>query len=249
MITLAIYTIKTKIMKKILLYNLFLFLIACSSDDVTNTAVLPEIETPISDLKIKQVEGDNITQYFYNKNGFIDSISFIGENIVAEKFVYNNINQIIEKRYAFKKASDTEYSIYNTTYFAYNYKKQIMHFKTYNKNNALASQQSLTYNEDGSLYNPTQIVKDGNLVQQNASQISTIFTFDTNPNPFYNIYPKAYCTAFYINKNNITSQKTTTPYYTNFYEYQLKYNSEKFIIEKINHNNPANSHLSKYYYY
>lgn len=208
MITLDIYTIKTTIMKKILLYNLFLFLIACSSDDVTNTAVLPEIETPISGLKIKQVEGDNITQYFYNKNGFIDSISFIGENIVAEKFVYNNINQIIEKRYASKKASDTEYSIYNTTYFAYNNKKQIMHFKTYNKNNALASQQSLTYNEDGSLYNPTQIVKDGNLVQQNASQISTIFTFDTNPNPFYNIYPKAYCTAFYINKNNITSQKT-----------------------------------------
>lgn len=249
MIILAIYTIKTKIMKKILLLNLIFFTISCSNDDVTSKLDLPEVETPTQGLKIKQVEGNEITQYFYNKNGFVDSISKIGVDVISEKFIYNDINQIIEKRYAFKKASDTEYSIYNTTYFAYNNKKQIMHFKTYNKNNALASQQSLTYNEDGSLYNPTQIVKDGNLVQQNASQISTIFTFDTNPNPFYNIYPKAYCTAFYINKNNITSQKTTTPYYTNFYEYQLKYNSEKFIIEKINHNNPANSHLSKYYYY
>ena len=224
-------------------------MIACSTDDETNMLDLPEIETPPHGLRIKQVEGDNITQYFYNKNGFIDSISFIGENITAEKFVYNDLNQIIEKKYASKKASDTNFSIYNTYYFTYNNKKQIIFIKTYNKNNKLASQQSLTYNEDGSLYNPTQIVKDGNLVQQNASQRSTIFTFDTNPNPFYNIYPKAYRAAFYINKNNITSQKTTTPYYTNFYEYQLRYNSENFIIEKINHNNPANSRLSKYYYY
>lgn len=236
-------------MKKLLLYILFLFMIACSTDDETNMLDLPEIETPPHGLRIKQVEGDNITQYFYNKNGFIDSISFIGENITAEKFVYNDLNQIIEKKYASKKASDTNFSIYNTYYFTYNNKKQIIFIKTYNKNNKLASQQSLTYNEDGSLYNPTQIVKDGNLVQQNASQRSTIFTFDTNPNPFYNIYPKAYRAAFYINKNNITSQKTTTPYYTNFYEYQLRYNSENFIIEKINHNNPANSRLSKYYYY
>lgn len=222
---------------------------ACSTDDATNMLDLPEIETPLHGLRIKQVEGDNITQYFYHKNGFIDSISFIGENIITEKFVYNDINQIIEKRFASKKISDTNFSIYNTSYFTYNNKKQIIFIKTYNKNNTLASQQSLTYNEDGNLYNPTQIVKDGNLVQQNASQRSTIFTFDTNPNPFYNIYPKAYRAAFYINKNNITSQKTTTPYYTNFYEYQLKYNSENFIIEKINHNNPANSRLSKYYYY
>ncbi|SFN28993.1 hypothetical protein SAMN05421741_103125 [Paenimyroides ummariense] len=236
-------------MKKLLLYILFLFMIACSTDDEANMLDLPEIETPLHGLRIKQVEGDNTTQYFYHKNGFVDSISFIGENIIAEKFVYNDVNQIIEKRFVSKKASDTNFSIYNTSYFTYNNKKQIIFIKTYNKNNTLASQQSLTYNDDGSLYNPTQIVKDGNLVQQNASQRSTIFTFDTNPNPFFNIYPKAYRVAFYINKNNITSQKTTTPYYTNFYEYQLKYNSENFIIEKINHNNPANSRLSRYYYY
>ncbi len=249
MITLDIHTIKNVIMKRILLYNLFFFIIACSNDDVINTVDLLDIEKPPLGLKIKQVEGDNITQYFYHKNGFIDSISLVGENIIAEKFIYNDINQIIEKRYASKKALDTSFSTYNTTYFAYNDKKQIMHLKTYNKNNTLVSQQAFTYNDDGSRYNPTQIVKDGNLVQQNASQRSTIFTFDSNPNPFYNIYPKAYCAAFYINKNNITSQKTTTPNYTNLYEYQLKYNSENFIIEKINHNNPANSHLSKYYYY
>jgi len=249
MIILVIYTIKTRIMKKILLYNFIFLMIGCANDDMLHTTDAFDIEVPPLGLKIKQVEGNNITQYFYHKNGFIDSISFIGENIIAEKFVYNDLNQIIEKKYSSKKASDTNFSIHNTSYFSYNNKKQIIFIKTYNKNNVLASQQSLTYNEDGSLYNPTQIIKNGNLVQQNASQTSIIFTFDTNPNPFYNIYPKAYCAAFYVNKNNITSQKNTTPYYTNFYEYQLKYNSENFIIEKINHNNPANSPLSRYYYY
>lgn len=249
MIILAIYTIKTKIMKKILLLNLIFFTISCSNDDVTSKLDLPEVETPTKGLKIKQVEGNEITQYFYNKNGFVDSISKIGVDIISEKFIYNDINQIIEKRYGSKKASETNFGTYNTYYYSYNNKKQIVFIKTYNKNNVLVSQQALTYSNDGSLYNPTQIVKDGNLVQQNASQASTEFTFDTNPNPFYNIYPKAYCIAFYINKNNITSQKTTTSNYTNFYEYQLKYNSENFIIEKINHNNPYNSPLSKYYYY
>lgn len=249
MIILVIYTIKTRIMKKILLYNFIFLMIGCATDDETHTANLTEIELPPIGLKIKQVEGDNITQYFYHKNGFVDSIFSIGENIITEKFVYNDINQIIEKKYGYKKASDENFSVYDTSYFTYNNKKQIVYVKKFDKNKTLISQQPLTYNDDGTLYNPTQIVKDGNLVQQNASQRSTIFTFDNNQNPFYNIYPKAYRAAFYINKNNITSQKTTTPYYTNFYEYQLKYNSENFIIEKVNHNNPANSRLSKYYYY
>lgn len=117
-------------MKRIALYIFGFLMIGCTSDDVTNRVDLPEIETSPSGLKIKQVEGDNITQYFYHKNGFIDSISFIGENIIAEKIIYNNTNQIIEKRYASKKASDTNFSIYNSTYFAYNNKKQIIHFKT-----------------------------------------------------------------------------------------------------------------------
>ncbi|MBS7321469.1 MAG: hypothetical protein KIG55_07750 [Myroides sp.] len=206
-------------------------------------------ETPPEGLKIRLVEGDEVTRYFYHANGFVDSIAKVGKEVITtEKFIYNDQNQIIKQKTYKKKTTETLFSIYTTSFFTYNYKNQIASTKTYNDNNILKEKSVHNYNEDGTLYNPTHIVKDGNLIQQNAKGLSNTFTFDTHRNPFFNIYPKAYRILKYINKNNITLQVTQATNYTNGYTYTLRYNEQGYIIQKLNPYNPNNSYLSNYYY-
>lgn len=235
-------------MKKLLLCSIVLFLTSCSTDDFNEQPVFLH-ESPPEGLKIRLVEGDEVTHYFYHANGFVDSIAKVGKDVITtEKFIYNNNNQIIKQETTKKQAAETLFYIYTTSYFTYNYKNQIASTKTYNGNNDLIKKSVHNYNEDGTLYNPTHIVKDGNLIQQNAKGLSNTFTFDTHRNPFFNIYPKAYRILKYINKNNITLQVTQTTNYTNGYAYTLRYNEQGYIIQKLNPYNPNNSYLSNYYY-
>lgn len=235
-------------MKKLLFCSIILFLTNCSTDDFSEKYVLLH-ETPPEGLKIRLVEGDEVTRYFYHANGFVDSIAKVGKEVITtEKFIYNDQNQIIKQKTYKKKTTETLFSIYTTSFFTYNFKNQIASTKTYNDNNILKEKSVHNYNEDGTLYNPTHIVKDGNLIQQNAKGLSNTFTFDTHRNPFFNIYPKAYRILKYINKNNITLQVTQATNYTNGYAYTLRYNEQGYIIQKLNPYNPNNSYLSNYYY-
>ena len=163
--------------------------------------------------------------------------------ITSGKIIYNNQNQIIKHEKHKKKLLKRCFQFIPFRILPIITKNQITSTKTYNGNNILKEKSVHNYNEDGTLYNPTHIVKDCNLIQQNAKGLSNTFTFNTHRNPFFNISPKAYRILKYINKNNITLQVTQATNYTNAYIYTLRY-----IIQKLNPYNPNNSYLSNYYY-
>src|SRR5690606_34661758 len=92
---------------KIIVLLLFVFsLLACSDDDFTRTDFERQrnnqtAEIPPEGLKLKYKYGLVSQQFFYNQNGFVDSIynSHNWGNDFSHKYIYNNLNQIIEVRY------------------------------------------------------------------------------------------------------------------------------------------------------
>src|SRR5690606_22983506 len=111
-------------MKKLLFCSIILFLTNCSTDDFSEKYVLLH-ETPPEGLKIRLVEGDEVTRYFYHANGFVDSIAKVGKDVITtEKFIYNDQNQIIKQKTYKKKTTETLFSIYTTSFFTYNYRSE-----------------------------------------------------------------------------------------------------------------------------
>ncbi|WLD22659.1 hypothetical protein NU10_07900 [Flavobacterium dauae] len=243
-------------MKKIILFCLGLAITACDDDlstELTDDNQVTEIP-PFEGMKIKLIESENLRgkssiEFFYNTNGFVDSIHTIKSYILAEKFIYNSLNQITEVRYNFKNPNDNDYSVKNITYYEYNKINQIISLKKYNKNNILFDIQNYIYNPDGTLYNPVKIVKNENLINNNSSGAYYTYTFDSYINPYYNIYPKAYKILNYINKNNVKSKELKTPYQTLLWSYELSYNDDKYITNEIIRDYENGYDYNKFYYY
>ena len=221
---------------KNILYLVFIFsLISCADDDflrsdlerLRNNQVA---ETPPEGLKLKSKYGLLSQQFFYNQNGFIDSISSYhswGDDF-SQKYIYNNLNQIIEYRYVVDEPHYPQAYKKEITFYTYNTFNQIISSLTYDKNNIAIAYKTFNYNKDGTLFSPNKVIANGNVVQDG----STKYQFDTFRNPYYNIYPKAYRILNFINKNNIllTERNYTSEVHINVHT--LKYNSENYIIEE-----------------
>lgn len=222
-------------MKKLLLLLFIFSIIACSDDnfirsDFERPRANQTIETPPEGLKLKFKSGLIDQQFFYNQNGFVDSIYnyHSWENDFSQKYIYNKLNQIIEVRYNETVPQRPEYNKKDITFFTYNSVNQIISSIKYDKNNVAIEYLTYNYNRDGSLFDANKKVVNGNLVQD----VLRKYQFDTFRNPYYNIYPKAFRIINYINKNNIL--KTESIYGSDSYVniHTLKYNSEDYIIEE-----------------
>lgn len=242
-------------MKKNLLIFFAFSLIACSDDTSIQGIDEKQVaEIPAEGLKIRLKESENTakkftTEFFYNKNGFVDSIHTIKHNIVSEKFIYNDLNQIIELRTFSKNTNENDYSIKNKTFYKYNKINQIISLEMFNKNNILSNIQNYTYNNDGTLYNPVKIVENENLINENSSSGYKTYKFDTYRNPYYNIYPKAYKVLNYINKNNIKLIELKTAYQNLQWSYDLSYNDDKYVWYEIIQNYQNGYEYNKFHYY
>ena len=186
-------------------------------------------------------------QFFYNQNGFVDSIynSHNWGNDFSHKYIYNNLNQIIEVRYNEIVAQRPEFNKRDITFYTYNSAKQIISSLTYDKNNIAIEYLTYTYNRDGSLFHAYKKVLNGNVVKDYWSN----YKFDSLRNPYYNIYPKAYRILKFINKNNIllTESDYTSEVHINVHT--LKYNSENYIIEEHISNMDVDSDDHRYFTY
>ena len=235
-------------MKNLLFLFLCLIIMGCDDEIHPLNDEVIIAEAPPNGMKIKQMEGKSSQEYFYHSNGFIDSISTDKGTTAAEKFIYNNKNQIIEVRVNYKNTNDKEFNK-NTTYYTYNDDNQIILKEVYDKSSVLIDIKSYTYNTDGTLYNPVKIVENENLVKENAPDTYITFKYDTNPNPYYNIYPKAYKILNYINKNNLKLKTLKNSYQSLQWSYDLKYNDEKYITYEVIRNYENAYETNQYYYH
>ncbi|MBA5791640.1 hypothetical protein H1R17_10475 [Flavobacterium sp. xlx-214] len=198
-------------------------------------------ETPPEGLKLKGKGGLLSQSFFYNKNGFIDSISSYhgwGDDF-TEKFIYNNLNQIVEYRYVVDEPGRPEYFKKNTTFYTYNTKNQIISSLTYDKNNVAIAYKTYNYTTDGGLFSSNRKVVNENIVEDSNGTVK--YQFDDKRNPYYNIYPKAYRILKFINKNNIlvTERHYSSEVITN--THSLKYNADNYIISEEISNMPLDT--------
>ncbi|MBA5791641.1 hypothetical protein H1R17_10480 [Flavobacterium sp. xlx-214] len=234
-------------MRNILLF-LCLCFIACDDEIHPSNDEVIIAETPPEGMKIKQKEGNSSQEYFYHNNGFIDSIYTNKGYIATEKFIYNKKNQITEVRVNYRNANASEFTTKITNY-TYNDANQIILMEVYDKNNVLIDIKNYTYNADGTLYNPVKIVENENLVKENAPDTYITFKYDANPNPYYNIYPKAYKILNYINKNNLKLKTLKNSYQNLQWSHELSYNDNKYVTYEIIRNYENGYETNKFHYY
>lgn len=235
-------------MKKLVLFCITLSLTACSDDDFMrndldgNTRDRGEqiAEEPPTGLKLKSFGGLYYSMYYYNSNGFVDSIyssdSWLGYES-TKKYIYNSQNQIIEQRISSFHRDYPEYGTSESTVYKYNAKNQIIESLTYDKNNVAVGFKLYSYNNEGYLIDAGKTIVNGNVVQNGSKK----YQFDSYPNPHYNIYPKAYRILNFVNKNNVL---VTENYYGNEVHiniHTLKYNDQNYVISEQISNMPLDS--------
>ena len=209
-------------MKKLLLFSVFAFsLISCNNDDNSQN---PSDNNQI--LKLKEYRGMDYKTYYYNQNGFIDSISVIGGGMlptdIQTKFHFNSENKLISiERWV--QIVIHEESFYENDIFEYNDENLISIKKTFDENNSLIRTSNYSYNSDGYLTTGNQTYSNGNLVQDNG----IIYTYDNKKNPFYDLYPMAYIRMNQINKNNTLTSGNSSE---NFLTFSYSYNENGYPI-------------------
>lgn len=222
-------------MRKLIFLLSIFSLMACANDDFLRNDFERQrsneiAETPPEGLKLKYKHGLVSQQFFYNQNGFVDSIyNYHGwGNDFSHKYIYNNLNQIIEVRYNEIVDQRPEYNKKDITFYTYNSVNQIISSLKYDKNNVAIEYLTYNYNRDGSLFDTDKKVLNGNVVKDYWSN----YKFDSLRNPYYNIYPKAYRILKFINKNNILLTERDYISEVHINVHTLKYNSENYVIEE-----------------
>lgn len=238
-------------MKKTALILFVFSLMACSNDDFLRSDLERQRNNQVAEiapegLKLKYKGGLYSDSYFYHANGFVDSISWFNNwqgNSAAQKFIYDKLNRIVAKKSYEIVPQAPKFNKIDITYYKYNSINQIISSLTYDKDSVAIAYNTYSYNKDGSLYNPSVKIENGNIVKEG----SVTYEFDNTPNPLYNIYPKAYRILNYVNKNNITLTKYSNDY---FHVHTLKYNDKGYIIEEKISNMPTdtNDHIGYSYY-
>lgn len=238
-------------MKKSVLLLFFFSIIACSDDNFSRNDFERQrnnqvAETAPDGLKLKSKGSLYSYTYFYHTNGFVDSIRWYNNwqgNSISKKFTYDNLNRIISIKTYDIVPQAPKFNKIDITYYKYNSINQIISSLTYDKDSVAIAYNTYTYNKDGSLFNPSVKIVNGNIVKEG----SVTYEFDQTPNPLYTIYPKAYRILNQVNKNNITLTKYSNDY---FHIHTLKYNDKGYIIEEKISNMPLDTddHFGYSYY-
>lgn len=244
-------TIKQTLMKNILCLFFISSLISCADDDflrsdLERTRNNQVAEIPLDGLKLKSKGGLYSYSYFYNTNGFVDSIIWFNNwqgDSEGQKNFYDNLNRIVAKKSYKIIPQAPKYNTTDITSYKYNSINQIISSLTYDKDSVAIAYNTYSYNKDGSLFDPSIKIENGNIVKEG----SVTYEFDNTPNPLYTIYPKAYRILNHVNKNNITLTKYSNDY---FHVHTLKYNDKGYIIEEKISNMPTdtNDHIGYTYY-
>ena len=221
---------------------------AIQDDTIPEQEQKPEI--PPEGLKLKSVWSLFASKYFYHSNGFVDSIHItylFNQKVMTQKYVYNNLNQIIENRYTEIIPNNSQYNTLNTTFYTYNNKNQIISSLTYDKNNVAIAYKTYNYATDGSLFSPSKKVVNENVIEDSNGMVK--YQFDDKRNPYYNIYPKAYRILNFVNKNNIlvTENHDSSEVRTNIHS--LEYNANNYIISESISNMPLDTDDERSYTY
>lgn len=221
--------------------NLSFYLIALlvlSSCDKDENHIL---ENPTVVLKVKKVDNEYISTYFYGSNGFVDSISMISDyggisNNFYKKFIYNSNDELIKIKIYQQDLFDydNQIPIDETTIFydEFEYTNHLI-TKTIHKNESGVTLGETLYNynsEDNLMLNNS--VYDGEKLIEffdNDRNVLIKFSYDNKFNPYYFIYPKAYLKINNFTKNNISK---ITYLFNNGQIYEdvktLKYNNDYF---------------------
>lgn len=238
-------------MKKSVLLLFFFSIIACSDDNFSRNDFERQrnnqvAETAPDGLKLKSKGSLYSYTYFYHTNGFVDSIRWYNNwqgNSISKKFTYDNLNRLISIKTYDIVPQAPKFNKIDITYYKYNSINQIISSLTYDKDSVAIAYNTYTYNKDGSLFNPSVKIVNGNIVKEG----SVTYEFDQTPNPLYTIYPKAYRILNQVNKNNITLTKYSNDY---FHIHTLKYNDKGYVIEEKISNMPLDTddHFEYSYY-
>lgn len=227
------------------------FLYGCNDEifDIQDTVTA---EIPLVGLKLKSKSGFISESFYYHSNGFVDSISsyHLFGGTFADKFIYNNSNQIIEIRNQEQFTNNPSSIEKKFYYFHYNNLNQIINKTTYNENNVLIDIVTYTYTSNGALNNANKTVLNENLISESGGGTLITYIHDTSINPYYNIYPKAYRTINYINKNNTLKQVNV---YDNLEtiinEHQLQLNELNYKVKEFITNMGLDADDSRTYIY
>lgn len=195
-------------MKKVLVFAVMVTSFYSCNDEIFDIQEVDNVEMPPAGLKLKSKKGLISERFYYHSNGFVDSISsyHLFGGTFADKFIYNNSNQIIEIKAQEQFTNNSSSIKKKFYYFHYNNLNQIISKSTYDENNVLLDSITYTYTSNGVLNNANKTVLNENLISESGGGTLITYIHDTSINPYYNIYPKAYRTINYINKNNTLKQ-------------------------------------------
>lgn len=240
-------------MKKNLFFFVMLFVFSCDKEDEN----VPEIPSVI--LKVKKVENEFISTYFYNEYDYVDSVVMItnyggiSQNYY-KKFTYNQNKEITKiKTYLEELYGPNPIDTLVST-VEYEYKNNLI-VRSINKNEKGEITEQLNHNYDfsGNLIVNNSIYSDEKLMEtyDHVKQVKIKYNYDNKFNPYYFIYPRAFLKLNNISKNNIT--KIT--YVLNNGQIQediktLKYNNEYFCTYTgISFDNQFDDYDKRTYFY
>lgn len=244
-------------MKKYIFFLVFPFVFSCDKEDEN----VPEIPSVI--LKVKKVDNEFISTYFYNEYGYVDSIAMITDYVgisqnYFKKFTYNQNKEITKIMTYQQDLYDYENQIpinkitLTTTEFEY---LNNLIVKSINKNekDEIIEQANHSYDSSGNLVLNNSIYSDEKLIEtyDDVNHLRIKYNYDNKFNPYYFIYPKAFLKLNNIAKNNIS--KIT--YVLNNGQIQediktLKYNNEYFCTYTgISFDNQLDDYNKRTYFY
>lgn len=244
-------------MKKILFFLALPFIFSCDKEDEN----VPEIPSVV--LKVKKVDNEFISTYFYNEYGYVDSIAMITDyggisQNYYKKFTYNQNKEITKIKTYQQDLYDYENQIpineITLTITEFEYINNLI-VKSINKNEKgeITEQANHNYDSSGNLVLNNSIYSDEKLIEtyDDVNQVRIKYNYDNKFNPYYFIYPKAFLKLHNISKNNIT--KIT--YVLNNGQIQediktLKYNNEYFCTYRgISFDNQLDDYNKRTYFY
>lgn len=237
-------------MKKlnILLLSLLTISMSCSSDDDSSSPNMPRLvevtELITQNGQLTDFGPQTSVVYQYNSNGFISSI--ISSAGTTKTFNYNTNNQLTSETfsntngdsyqitYTYENGVITkeEYSNGDYVEFVYDGDELVQQFYFYTNSDNNGSI-TLTNDTNG---NVITITRDAD-----ATVLET-YEYDSKINPFYSLYPEAYCKIKRISPNNMTFRSQGNR------QISYEYNSLNLPIESVYLDSGAFRKDTNYFY-
>ena len=197
-------------MKKYIAFLILPFILCCEKED----NVVPDVPQVI--LKVKKVDNEFISTYFYNDNGYVDSIAMISDyggisQNYYKKFIYNE-NKEISKIKSYQQdlydyGNQIPINETTLTITEFEYANNLIVKSTIKDNeDVIIEQNQYNYNASGNLVLNNAVYSGETLIEYDdeINNVRIKYNYDNKFNPYYFIYPKAYLKLNNISKNNIS---------------------------------------------